>query len=59
VDLIAPTVTDESTVAMIEAAITAVVLKPEIIHVRHEPAREKMAKIPRISSAAVAMMAIM
>lgn len=58
-DLMAPTVTEQRAVAMMDATTAAVVLKPEMMYVTHEAAREQMAKRPRKSSAAVAIKAMM
>lgn len=57
--LMEPTVTEERTVAKIDAAMTAAVLKPEMMYVTQEAALEHMAKIPRKSSSAVAIKAMM
>lgn len=57
-DLIAAVVTEARTVAMIEAAIVAALLIPEITHVMQEAMREQKAKRLRTISMAVAMMAM-
>ena len=55
----APTTTEDCTVAMMEAAMMATVEIPEIRKVQQEPTREQKPKSPTMSSTTQVMNAMM